>query len=367
MKIKNILTIIATVAVLTACSNNTTPTSDNTGNESNDSKQLKIVTTIPPIYSLTAHLIENTDHELTNLLPSNTSVHTFNLTPGATKDLNEADLVVLNGLELELFLEGALEDLDASIVEASSDIKPLKNAVEEDHKDHEDEEHEDHDDEDHHEDEDHEDHDDEDHHEDEDHEDHDDEDHHEDEEHEDHDDEDHHDHHHGLYDPHAWLAPDNAIIMAGTIRDSLIDLDPENEAVYNQNYQQLQTRLSYLDDQIRSELSQLDISNYLVFHNAYQYFEKTYGIEASGYLEEFPGDEPSAQYLAELVEMIEEENVTVLFTEPQFSPKLARTLSEDYGLSLGELDPLGQQIDKDGYFTMMESNLDALRRTFGAQ
>ena len=333
---------------------------------------IEVVTTIAPLYSLTKHLTQNTSTKVSNIVPAGTSVHNFQLKPSNAKNIASADLIVINGLELELFLEDAFENTSGEVVDTSQGI----NLIENKHDDHDDEhadEHDDHDDHDDHEDEHTDEHDGHDDHEDEHTDEHDDHDDHEDEHtdehdgHDDHEDEhaDEHGHHHGQYDPHIWLDPNNAVIQAETIAAKLIQKDPTRTKVYKDNLIELKKKLLELDNEIANTLNTLNIENYIVFHDAYGYFESHYGIAHSAAVEEFPGDEPSPQYVSELILVINNENVQAIFTEPQFSPKLVTALSKDYNLQVASLDPLGNSVAKDSYFDMMRNNVLAFEQVFG--
>ncbi|PKL36675.1 zinc ABC transporter substrate-binding protein [Candidatus Peregrinibacteria bacterium HGW-Peregrinibacteria-1] len=284
---------------------------------------LQVVTTIAPLYSLTLNLVEGTDVKVTNVVPINASGHTFQLTPQAMKDLNDADLVVSNGLGMEMFLEDVMEELKGTVL-STSDLVVERYELEEDD-DHEDEEGEGADD--------------------------------------DHEDEDDGHGHDGV-DPHVWLSPIYAKVQAEAIYDSLVMLDGANEGIYSANLEKLLADLDALDKEIAEGLQAVEAMPYIVFHEAYHYFEDRYGLEAAAAVQEFPGKEPSASYMANLVDVIAENNVRVIFTEPQFSPKLVQTLTEDYGLVVLQLDPLGAELSKDSYFKMMRSNLESFMLAF---
>lgn len=343
-----------------------------------DDVGLKIVTTIPPLYSLTAYLVDGVDVSLTNILPPNASPHTYQMTFETARAVAEADVIVKNGLELELFLENVLKDAGGLVVVASDGLDLIKDEhyhnhdhdYEHDHDhghdgghghdgDHGHEHAHDHDydhDGDHYDDHDH----------DHDH------DHGHDHEHEhdhDHDhDHDHghshHDHHHGEYNPHVWLSPLNAIVMSENTVSALMKADPENAEIYEENFARLKADLNFLHAEISSRLSELEVGPYIVFHDAYPYFERDFGVRAFAFVEEFPGKEPSARYIAGLVDLIEKEGIKVVFTEPQFSPKLVQTLAEDYGLEVAELDPLGKGLSKNCYFDMMRGNVAVFEKVF---
>lgn len=317
---KKVLSILASsVLILSACI---------TGSPAEEAKDntIKVVTTIPPLYSLTANLVEDTDIEVTNIVPPNSSVHTYTLTPETAKQIHDADLIVINGLELEEFLEDTLKDTNAIILDTSEGVK-LKEYNEDEHEDDHDEHEDDHDHE---------------------------------EEHED----DHHGHHHGQYDPHIWLSPINAKVQASNIADALTKIAPENKSTFQSNLNSLNTKLDQLNEEVKAELTKLDITPYIVFHDAYHYFEENFDVHAVAFLEEFAGKEPTAEYLTEVIDIIEDNEVKVMFTEPQFSPKLVQTLSNDYNLAVGELDPLGKTVTKASYFTLIRSNLESFKKAF---
>lgn len=306
---KKILTyLLASAIIFSACT-----TSDPVAKSA---ENLNIVTTIAPLYSLTANLIEGVDNvTLTNLVAPNTSVHTFALTPKAAKDLSDADLIVINGLELEAFLEGSLADSKALVVDSSKNVSLLKfpELIIEGAGDEGEEEEEEH---------------------------------------------------HGEYDPHIWLSPENAKVQATNIAAGLKAVDPDHSALYSQNLDTLLSKLDALNNESKKSLAQLDIKAYLVFHDAYQYFEKNFEVQAVGFLEESAGNEPSATYMARLIDIIQSEQVVAIFAEPQFSPKLVQTLSEDYNLTKGELDPLGQEVSKDAYFKLIRGNVESFKSMF---
>lgn len=264
-------------------------------------KPLKIVTTIAPLYSLTANLLEGIyGVELTNIVPLNTSIHSYALTLETAKKISEADVIIINGLELEEFIEDTLHDSKALIVDTSVGVELKK--FEEDG--------------------------------------------------------------HGEYDPHIWLSPVNAKIQAKNIAAALEKVNEANAARYKTNLIILEKQLDNLNQEVKDEIAKLEVKPYIVFHDAYHYFEDNFGIHAVAFLEEFAGKEPTAEYLAEVIDIIEDNKVKVIFTEPQFSPKLVQTLSNDYDLSVGELDPLGQSISKDSYFELIRANLESLQKAF---
>jgi zinc transport system substrate-binding protein len=311
-------------------------------------ENLSLVTSIAPVYSLTAHLVEGVDNvTVSNLVPPNISVHNFALKPSNAISIENANLVVINGLGLEEFLSDFQADYAEKFVDTSVGVETRENEDYEKHDDHEKasyEEQDDHEGHDHHD------------------EDHDDHGHASHEEHDDHD--DHEGHNHGPLDVHIWLSPENAKIQAANIKDALVEVDPENAEVYETNFQMLSEKLDTFTENAKNTLAGVEQKPYLTFHDAYGYFEETFGLESAGTLKDVHGNDLSPKVLSELVAEIEAENVNIVFTEPQFSPKLVETLKEEYNLVVEVLDPLGQNISKDSYLEMMEANVKAFERAF---
>ena len=176
------------------------------------------------------------------------------------------------------------------------------------------------------------------------HEGHEDDDVHEDE-HEGHDDDhkDAHAHAHGEFDPHIWLDPENAKEMVKIIRDELIKIDPEGQRQYSVNTAGATLELDNLINSIEKELSK-DIS-YIVFHDAYQYFENRFGVIPAGALTLNPDVLPGAKQIADIQDVINDKGIKCIFSEPQYNPKIIETLGNDMNVSTGVMDPLGAFID----------------------
>jgi zinc transport system substrate-binding protein len=170
--------------------------------------------------------------------------------------------------------------------------------------------------------------------------------HHEDEAEEHHDDvddeEEHHHaeegHHHGGQDPHVWLSPNNAIVMASNIRDALIKRDPGNEKFYRDNASRLVLELSDLKEEIASELAGLKNRNFLVFHPSWGYFAADFNLNQIAI--EQGGKDPTPKQLAHLIEEAKEHNTKVILVSPQFSQKSARTIADEINGRIESIDPL---------------------------
>ena len=145
-------------------------------------------------------------------------------------------------------------------------------------------------------------------------------------------------------DPHIWLDPENAKVITQKTVQILSDFDPENAQKFQKNGEKIIVRLNELDQQISSEMSEISDRTYLVLHDAYQYFESRYQLKSAGsitlQLEHFLG----VSRLKKVQKMIKTSKVRCIFTEPQYSQKLVKTLIKDTSVKKGILDPIGADI-----------------------
>lgn len=171
-----------------------------------------------------------------------------------------------------------------------------------------------------------------------------------------------HAHEEHSHDNHIWLSPANAIAMARYMTQWLIDLDSPNSAIYSKNSRNLISRLEAFDSQIGGDLTGVADRPYIVFHDAYQYFEAHYGLRAVGTVTLSPEQLSGARHVHRLRETIKERGARCLFTEPQFEPRLVHTLADGLGMKVGELDPLGKQLPAgpDCYFQLIRGLADSL-------
>ena len=304
-----------------------------------------VVTSIKPIHSLVSNVMNGVGEPYLIITDTN-SPHSFTLKPEDASKLQGADIVFWIGEEIETFLEKPLGSIairarKISFME-SDDIQKLKfreNSIFDEHDDHDDhEEHDDHDD----------------------HEEHDDHDDH--EEHDDHDKHDDHGHHHGEFDSHIWLDPINAKEIVSIIADELSLIDPSNKSKYIENAKSTATQLDNLIRETEKTLDK-DIS-YVVFHDAYQYFEERFNVAASGALTLNTDVLPGARQIMNIRELIEDKNISCILSEPQFNPKIIETIAEDTNIKTGVLDPLGATIPsgKDQYFLLIDDLAASLEK-----
>ncbi len=167
--------------------------------------------------------------------------------------------------------------------------------------------------------------------------------------------------------PHIWLSPDNARHIVSSIGQRLIQIDQKNAAAYIQNEEDLLRRVDLLEQSLSDLLTPIQTRPYLVFHDAYPYFEDAFSLNAVGSVRISAERAPGARRLQQIKTRVSESSAVCLFSEPQFSPALAASLAKDSGLKLGELDPLGSTIDQgeDSWFILMERLAENLNNCLG--
>jgi len=318
--------------------------------------EVKVVTSIKPLHSLASYLMDGVGKP-DLIVDGYASPHGFSMKPSHAKMLQNADLIFWVGEDLESFLEKPLssiakkaEKIELMEIKGLNVLKFRERNIfdEHDHDDHDDhgkkkDDHDDHDHDDHGKKED-------------DHDDHDHDDHGKKEEHDDHDDHDGHEGHaHGEYDPHIWLDPMNAKVILNEMVEHLIENDPKNEAKYKSNLDKALKDVDKLTIDVMTELSN-SVSS-IVFHDAYQYFEKRFNVNILGAFTVNTDVMPGAEQLAEIREIIEHDKVACVFSEPQFNPDIIKAVAKDMNIKTGVVDPLGATLDpgKDLYFKLIRN------------
>lgn len=160
----------------------------------------------------------------------------------------------------------------------------------------------------------------------------------------------------GHFDPHVWLDPVNARVIARSVAEALARLAPEHAALYRANAAALDTRLVDLERRVHSNLLAVKGLRYLVFHDAYQYFERRFGLTVVGSVTTSPDIPPSALRLRDLRERLARTGAVCVFAEPQFPPRIVATVVESTRVRRGTLDPLGAAVPEgpDHYVTVIE-------------
>jgi len=172
------------------------------------------------------------------------------------------------------------------------------------------------------------------------------------------------DHDHGPEDPHFWLDP---LVVRDSIcpalHGELVGLDPGSETYFKRRLEQYQQELTVLHEELEAATAGFSRDSFIAFHSAWQYFAGRYGLEELAVIAQFPGQEPSAGWVAELVELIREEDIGAILTEPQFSPELAERIAEESGTKVKVVDPLGGEgvPGRETYLELMRFNLSIFR------
>ena len=310
---------------------------------------VNVVTSIKPVHSLVSSVMQGVGSP-TVIIEGAGSPHTYSLKPSQAKQLQDADLVFWMGDELETFLEGPIQNIaqNAKSIKLidSHGLKKIKfreGGMFDEHDDHDD--HDDHDKEEHAKDD------------------------HDDHGHDKHAKDDHDDHGHGEFDLHVWLDPINAKAVVHEIEEALVKADPKNAKKYEANAVRMAGKLDQLVTELRVQLQPVQGKGFIVFHDAYQYFEQRFGVAAIGSITVSPEVMPGAERAKALREKIRGLRATCVFSEPQFEPKLVRTLVDGTGAQTGVLDPLGSSLTKgpDLYFELVREMARSLKECLSAK
>ncbi len=269
-----------------------------------------VVTSIRPLGFIASAIADGvTPTEV--LLPDGASPHDFALRPSDIQRLRSADLVLWVGPDMEAFLNKALVPISATRKLAISElpaVKPLlmKGEDDDDHE-HAGKAH-------------------------------------------NHADDDH-GHHHGEYNMHVWLSPEIAKVTAIAIHDRLLELMPQNKDKLDANLRQFENLLTQTDKNVGNMLTPVQGKGYFVFHDAYGYFEKHYGLSPLGHFTVNPEIQPGAQRLHQIRTQLVEQKAVCVFAEPQFRPAVINAVAKGTKVRSGTLDPLGIGIalGKDSY------------------
>ena len=167
---------------------------------------------------------------------------------------------------------------------------------------------------------------------------------------------------------HLWLHPANATVIVKAMVAGLAKVDPSRAAAYRANGDRVIARLRDLDAEIRGILAPVARAGFIVFHDAWHYFDKHYGLRALGSITVSPEHAPGAARLVKIRERLSTAGVTCVFAEPQFEPRVVTALVADTGVRTGEVDPLGAALEdgEDLYFELMRGNARAFRKCLGS-
>ena len=275
-------------------------------------KRLKVVTTFLPAYCFAVN-VAGTAAGVENLLPGTVSLHDYQLSPGEIRKLNAADLIVINGLGMETFLDKAVAaagpGMKERIVRLSDGLKA--ELIEEAAPLH------------------------------------------------------HHEpgHDHAL-NPHIWLDPRLAMHGVTNVLRALQAKDAAQTGEYERNAAAYLKRLQLLDMELENSTAPIRGVPFITYHNAFPYFVRRYQLKLAGVVELAPEVSPSPKELSRLLATIRQERVKGLFAEPGGSGPLARQIARDTGIALGELDPIEiGKLSPRSYEEVMRRNVERLLDT----
>lgn len=287
----------------------------------------QVAVDIAPVHSLVARVMEGVSTPELIVQPG-ASPHEYSLRPSEAAALQNADLIFWIGPDLTPWLTETIETLapDAAVMalleaDGTIELEFREGALFEahdDHDDHADEAHDDHND-------------------------------HADEEagHDDHGDKaaGHEGHDHGAHDPHAWLSPQNAMTWLNVIAGQLSAADPDNAGAYFANAAEGRAEIESLVAEVNTTLDPARDGQFIVFHDAYQYFETDFDFPASGAISIGDASDPSPSRIAEIQGRIADEGIDCVLAEPQFNPGLVATVLDGTEAKTGIVDPLGSDLE----------------------
>ena len=293
-------------------------------------KNLKILVSINPIYSLVKNITRDLD-DTKLLIDANTSPHNYQLKPSDIKKIQEADLIFIIDDDFEVFLANYLAKtkIKAKVIKLiefpnlvtlpARNIKVLDVAGSKEH-------------------------------------------------HEDEDPHDHHDDHHYLHniDLHVWTDPLNAQVLVHEVAVILGEYDPKHKTEYLKNSRETIEKLHHLDKDLSGILDKkIQQQSFIVFHDAYQYMERRYHLRNAGAV---AGNNfvYGPRTMQKLHDSIEKYHIKCIFAEPQFSGYFMQKVAKNTGTKLGYLDieggSFGEKVDtEDLYFFMMKRNVENIR------
>ena len=314
--LSGVISLSLCASLLAGCSFASSSSSETGGTDSEAAGQkLNVYTSFYTMYDF-AGKIGGDKITVTNLVPPGTEPHDWEPTPNDIVGLEKADVFVYNGAGMEHWVDGVLDSLqnkDLVTVEASHGISLLEgHGHDEDEEEHEEEE----------------------------------------EEH--------------STDPHVWLSPVNAKKEMESIKNALVQADPENKEYYEANYAKYAEEADKLDQEWKDMTASLKNKDLIVAHQAFGYLCQTYGLNQVAIEGLSPDSEPDAARMADIIEFAKERKITTIFFEELVNPKVAETIAKATGAKTAVLSPIEglseeSQTAGDEYFSIMRKNLQAVK------
>ena len=265
----------------------------------------QVAATTLPVYEFTSLLCRNTDITVGRLVTENVScLHDYSLQVSQTRMIESAELIVISGAGLEAFLDDMLDNAK-TLVDASAGIHTHTGAHDHSNEDHA---------------------------------------------------------HSHECDPHIWLSPENASIMASNICAGLTNAYPDHTATFAANLEALLLKLDALQAYGDETLSQLDCRELITFHDGFAYFAESFDLHILRSVEEESGSEASAADLKSLIRLVEENSLPAVFTETNGSDSAAKIIRAETGAAIYSLD---MAMSGDSYFDAMYHNIDVIKEALG--
>lgn len=277
--------------------------------------KIKVYTTVFPVYDF-AKNIGKDKIDLNYIIPPGTEPHDYEITPKVLKDIQDADLLIKNGLGLDSFADKIESESNLKVVVATKGIEPLSYNDKDIHN-HSNEE-------------------------------------------------DGDNHNHGEYDPHVWLDVDLAMKECENIKNALVEVDSKNKTYYENNYNEYVHNLEKIKDKYDSELSTIKNNKIIVSHDAYGYLCKKYNIEQISVTGITPNQEPSLSKVSEISNFAKTNKIGYILFDGLVNPKVAQTIANEANIkteTLYSIDGVTKQdFDNDeDYISLMNKNLDTLK------
>ena len=310
------LAIIAIAIVIPLASLAVTQTNSPSNNSTNENSKLQVVASATFLYEFSQNIGKEMI-DVTLLVPMGADPHDWEPTIRDTERLQKADMIIVNGIGYEHWLNSLeLSDIAGILVDTSNGISTLDSA------NHDEEKHDDHAKEDGHDDED--------------------------------------NHNHGVLDPHIWLNPVFAQLQVKNIANALSNSDPTNKNYYQSNAAIYNQKLNLLDTKIRTELSGCK-TDFITFHDAFSYFSEEYGLTQHTII--FSTDshgEVTLKTLENIISLARELNIKIIFAEESASTKTSQVIADEIGGKVLVLSPL-EIVSDETYVEKMTQNLESLK------
>ena len=301
---KTTLTKILTIIIVTSLFLTGCNNSAKSNNSTEPNNKLTIVTSFYPMYISTLNIVKDIPNvEVINMTaPQTGCLHDYSLSTKDLKTLSSADIFVINGAGMESFLDDVIDEYsDLKIIEASNGISLI-----------EDTDHDEHD-----------------------------------------------------VNPHVWVSISKNIEEVSNIAKELSAFDPNHASEYEANADAYIAKLENLRTEMHAALDNVNNKDIITFHEAFPYFAEEFNLNIAGVIEVEPDSEPSAKEVENIISIINEKNIKALFTEPQYSSKIADTIAKETGASIYTLDPIvtgdANEDAYDDYIVKMQENLNTLK------